>query len=132
MSDASLSLLDEMQISYGHLVDRVIDRMGGEAAHRVFKKVSNGEAQLWDDGHGGVVITQVTEEVDGLVCTVWMGAGELLPLLSLHESLVAWACSIGCSKMRITGRAGWVRVLPGYRETARVFEMPLGDRDGQG
>ena len=123
MSEGALG--ERLRARYGDLVERVLRRMGGPEAREVFAKVERGDAQLFDAG-GGVIVTQVLREREELVCQIWMAAGELEPLLRRHDDVCAWARSIGCTKMRITGRRGWTRVLPGYRETAVVVERALG------
>jgi hypothetical protein len=118
-------LVQSLRARYGGLVDRVLRRFPGPSALEVFEKVGRGDAQLFD-ATGSVIVTELLKEQDGLVCKIWLAAGELEPLLTRHEDICAWARSIGCSRMRISGRRGWIKFLPSYRETAVVMEMSLG------
>ncbi len=115
--------------AFAPAIERVLARDPVTTSAAVLDKVREGTAQLWDAGPGSVLVTQVLGELGGEVVAIWLASGELEPLLARHDDIVAWARSRGASKMRITGRAGWVRVLEdrGYKEVARVIERELGD-----
>ena len=87
--------------------------------------VRQGLAQRWEASDGSTVISQLRSEPGGDVCDIWLAEGALEPLIELHEQIVLWAKDQGCRKMRIIGRKGWLRVVPGYRETATVMEREL-------
>jgi hypothetical protein len=45
--------------------------------------------------------------------------------LDLLKPIEAFAKLEGCDAMRIIGREGWARVLPGYARTRAVIDKPL-------
>ena len=106
---------------------RVLARQdsGGITERQVRSMVRQGLAQRWETADGSIVITQLKTENTGDVCLVWLAEGSLDPLLELHEAICAWAVEMGCKKMRIVGRDGWLRVVPGYRKVATVMERNL-------
>lgn len=107
-------------------LERVLARTGGGVtARHVRLMCQQGKAQRWVTDDGSVVVTQLLSEPDGDVCSVWLAEGSLSPLLELHEKIVAWARAEGCVRMRITGRDGWLRVVPGYAKTATVMERAI-------
>jgi hypothetical protein len=129
----ALRVAADLQRRYGPLLDRVLRHETQVEAGEVFLMVANGAAQLFDAGDGqSVIVTRLTKEAGGLVCEVTWAAGAMAPLLRRHDEVVEWARRMGADRMRIVGRAGWGRVLPAYRETARIFEMPLGAAEGNG
>jgi hypothetical protein len=73
-------------------------------------------------------VTEVAETIAGrIVCIVACGGrdrAEWLPLLKLIED---YGREKGCARMRIYGRKGWARVLPGYRVTRVILEKELVD-----
>lgn len=87
----------------------------------VFEEISDKEAQVWGMvSHGtikGIWITKIMQNSQkyGLV---WIAAGsgleEGLPLfLSCTER---WFKEMGCEYVKIFGRRGWKKALPGYVE----------------
>jgi hypothetical protein len=87
--------------------------------------VRQGMAQRWETADKSTVVTMLRSEPGGDVCDVWLAEGTMAPLLELHEQICLWAKDQGCRKMRITGRDGWLRVVPGYRKIATVMERDL-------
>ena len=108
-------------------LERVLARpgMGGVTLRHVRAMVAEGLAQRWVAADGSVVVTQLLHEPAGTVCLIYLAEGALASLLELHERILAWATGQGCVKMRIMGRRGWQRVLPGYRAIATVMERDL-------
>lgn len=106
-------------------LDRVLARFPGTTTDAVVRQVLDGEAQLFDAGPGSVIVTQLRDEPTGLICCIWLAAGELAPLLAKHEEVLAWARAQGCDRMRIVGRRGWLRTLPAYKEVGVVMETEL-------
>ena len=98
---------------------------GGVTEQMVRLMVRQGLAQRWESNDGSVVISQLKSEPAGNVCLVWLAQGQLGPVVELHERICEWARKMDCKRMRIVGRKGWIRVVPGYREVATVMERDL-------
>lgn len=108
-------------------LDRVLKERpaNGVTAAMVRQMMREGLAQRWEASDGSTVVTQLRQEPAGGVCLVWLAEGTMAPLLELHEAICAWAREQGCQRMRIVGRKGWLKVVPGYREVATVMERDL-------
>lgn len=52
----------------------------------------------------------------------YLGGRDLYRWAHLFGELEAEAVRLGCEIVRITGRAGWGRIYPDYKEMNRVFE----------
>jgi hypothetical protein len=65
------------------------------------------------------------QEPGRLVCLVWLASGDLQPLLERYVDIEAWAAREGAVVMRIQGRAGWLRVLPGFKHAGVILEKEL-------
>lgn len=55
----------------------------------------------------------------------YCGGKDLHRWAGLFPNLEAEAARLGCDTVRITGRAGWGKVYPDYREVSRVFERKV-------
>lgn len=108
------------------LIEKVISRSGDHTLESVYDDIANQNFQLWgyftDDLSECrmVTVTQLTRFGSGRIwCELVFCSGEdmeeWLPYLSQIE---VWAQTHGCDGMRIVGRKGWGRVLPGYKEAA--------------
>lgn len=74
----------------------------------------------------GICITEILATPSGLTCLIVGAAGSAPTTLQerLHDEIARWAKSIGCTRMRLQGRRGWLRRLK-YRQTAIVGEKAL-------
>lgn len=73
----------------------------------------------------GICITRITK---GRVCEFYGAVGtQSAPgqIQAVHEAITQWAKSINCTKLRFNGRAGWLRMLKGYRQTGVIGEKEL-------
>jgi len=74
----------------------------------------------------GAVCCEVQEWPNGPVFNIaYCGGHSLYRWAGLLGALEAEAVRLGCDTVRITGRAGWGRVFPDYREAHRVFERKV-------
>lgn len=70
--------------------------------------------------------TQLEVHPSGLVCKLMSVGGSELNSWRGHIGQVEeYAKAEGCIKMRLEGRDGWERALPGYRRVAIVIEKEL-------
>ena len=92
-----------------------------------------GNMQAWHIGWQTVFITQIqpfgwnAQAPTRRVCAVIYCAGQdlerWLPCAETH--FTAWGRAMGCSRLRITGRRGWLRVLPHWNESSTTLERDL-------
>jgi hypothetical protein len=99
-------------------------------AETIRAQAKAGERQIWClREHGlvtGVIVTEIYRTARGLVCWLWHGVGTMPEQsLEIYNDIEKWARSIGCVSIGINGRKGWLRVLPGFKQTAIVIEKDL-------
>lgn len=111
----------------GPFLDRV---EGGDwTPLEVRSALINQRAQLWGAREGsrvrGIWITKLEE--GGKRGLVWIASGSPLvdgiALFNAHTE--PWFRQKGCESVRVIGRRGWKRALPGYRELTTTFEKRL-------
>lgn len=108
------------------------EERGEASAERLRYLAEQREAQVWtqgDEAVHGVIVTQVEQTVRGrrLLILVAVGTAGDLPAIT-NESLsvlTAWGRACGCTRVRVSGRKGWAKVLPGFREVGRILEREL-------
>ena len=86
------------------------------------------EMQLWTSLEGtqikSVCITQIQIHPKYKFLDIVMYAGELNSSKYLKQ-VEQWAKSQECTKIKITGRRGWKRALPDYKQTLIQLEKEL-------
>lgn len=73
-----------------------------------------------------IAITEILATPSGFTCLIVGAAGSApVPLQErLHDEIAKWAKSIGCTRLRLQGRRGWLRRLK-YTQTGIVGEKAL-------
>ena len=115
------------------LIERALKVCGDPAnLNTVAGMVHRGEALFWALGDSACVTTfrrynvsQEGEEVD--VCHIWAAGGSLDDLVRMEEQIEDWARAQGADRLTITGRPGWKKALPGYKQTAILLQKDLSD-----
>lgn len=116
----------------GYLAE-ALDRDGGKMLPGdVLKQIADGFAGLYT-----IVDFETGEILAAIVCDVqeyahsnvfnlaYCGGRDLYRWAHLLGDFEREAARLGCDTVRITGRAGWGRVFPDYREICRVFERRI-------
>jgi len=107
-----------------HFIRSAIDRVGLSNFDDVVDDVLCGSSLLWLVWDGeqirGAVITELQEQV----CII-VAYGGRLEDLHLIKTLEKYARDEGCTKMRILGRKGWIRVLKRYRQPYVILEKDI-------
>lgn len=83
----------------------------------VVAEIKAGTMQLWP-AERGAAVTQILDCPQKRILHVFLAGGELDQLRDMIDSAAEWGRACGCSEMQMTGRAGWRRRLPGWREIA--------------
>lgn len=104
---------------------------GGRYTPRdVFDQVVHQNAQWWP-GEASVVVTRMYQDGKDLVLHFWLAGGELEEIQSMVSYITERAhIERGATVARISGRRGWLAVLPGYKEVSTTMERRLGGDDG--
>ena len=98
---------------------------------QVRERLDRGEYQLWTAQRDGVVegawCTRIAEYPSGKVCEIALCGGEHIErwLDLTVEPIALWAKGLGCRRLRIYGRKGWSKLLPEFKEVARVIERDI-------
>lgn len=82
-------------------------------------------AQLWPGTTAAVVTTIETHPDASRSLIGWLAGGELDEVQRLEAQIRPWAKKMGCVRIRIIGRRGWLRGLDAYREVATIMETDL-------
>ena len=82
-------------------------------------------AWIWPEIKGAAV-TQISKSENSKVCTIIDCGGEgCRRWFSLIEKIESYAKDEGCDCVRIFGRKGWTRILPGYSAPMVMLERRL-------
>jgi hypothetical protein len=108
-----------------------IERTGLSSFDDIEADVLAGMQLVWVAWDGRNILAAATTHLGDngsrKVCEIVACGGEdrskWLPLIAKIEE---YASNEGCSSTRIIGRAGWERVLDGYRREYVILEKPLG------
>jgi hypothetical protein len=76
----------------------------------------------------GVAITSLIETPRGRACEVYGAAGTETVRGQIEEimcEIERWAKSVGCTRVRILGRKGWLRRLKDFRITGYIIEKEI-------
>lgn len=113
-------------------ITAALDR--GNADHtaaEVRGHIDRGTMQLWLIWDGprpvGCCITELIESPRGRACNLVVIAGQRFGSWAhLEAVLTRWARRLGCVRLTLTGRRGWVRRLAGaWTETAVTLERQI-------
>lgn len=116
-----------------HLIEPFLRRVEAPdwTLEGVKAELESARSQLWgaadEQRIRGVWITRLETFFDTKFGLVWIAAGDPLEAgLELYRKHTEpWFKAQGCAFVQIVGRAGWLKALPDYRETARIFRKEL-------
>jgi hypothetical protein len=92
----------------------------------VYQLLKNNQADLWlHDSHQTAGVTFWLPAVDGPILHVWLGGGRLKELEEMLPSVEEWGRQHGAARLMLTGRAGWEKVLPGFKRQAVLMTKEL-------
>ena len=103
------------------------ERLGHINVEETRSDLRSARKQLWgyqtSDGVLGVCITRVAGETCEVCGAV--GSASKSQILEVYAAIEAWAREIGCTRMKVMGRRGWLRVLEGFIQTGIIAEKEL-------
>ena len=92
----------------------------------IWNGVVRGDFQFWP-GDKSAVITEIQIYPQTKVMHIFLAGGDLEELLEMEKSVRAYAQTIGCNSMSISGRRGWVRIFErdGWEEICTTIAKEL-------
>ncbi len=105
---------------FAHHLKRLPDYFNSE---ELKQDLIDEQKQLWGIQDGAEIVGVAITRVTGRTCQVVGAAGSApyAAMRELHRHSETWARDIGCSRMRIEGRKGWLKLM-GYTQTGIVGE----------
>jgi hypothetical protein len=82
----------------------------------VLAGIYSGKFVLWvPDDQSAALVSEIITYPRLKVLNCFLGGGSLHGLQSLEKRITVFAHQMGCTKLRIIGRDGWLRVLGGEK-----------------
>lgn len=119
--------IDDLWFEFAQHLQR-LQRLGHLNAEETREDLKLAKKQLWGYQEEGRVIGIAITRVSLPFCEVFAAAGKQSrpgQIQELYEHIERWARTVGCARMRINGRKGWMRVLQGYSVTGYIMEKEL-------
>jgi len=92
----------------------------------IWHGIVTGDFQFWP-GDRSAVVTEIQIYPQKKVMHIFLAGGEMDELLEMEKSVRAYAKTIGCNSMSISGRRGWVRIFErdGWQEVCTTIAKEL-------
>jgi hypothetical protein len=124
-ADARVWLETQFERVWPFLKPAVDRTEGAQNQYTVRAAIMEKKAQLWPLQNSAIV-TEIITHPTGLVSMVfWLAGGDLDELLGAVPGIEAWAKKMGCKRIEINGRRGWLRALDGFAATSTILAKDL-------
>lgn len=115
--------------NYRRAIEEALVYTGGSHTYEdVVRLVEEGQMQYWPSAHS-VVITEIIDYPQERILNFFLvGGGSLAEIEMMHEPLIEWGRTQGCTKAVMTGRPGWGRTFltrEGWEPTLQVYEREI-------
>ena len=92
----------------------------------IWNGIVDGTFQFWP-GDKSAIITEVQIYPQKKTMHIFLAGGDLNELLEMEKSVRAFAKTIGCNSMSISGRRGWLRIFErdGWQEVCTTIAKEL-------
>jgi hypothetical protein len=92
----------------------------------IWNGIVDGTFQFWP-GEKSAIITEVQIYPQKKAMHIFLAGGDLNELLEMEKSVRAFAETIGCNSMSISGRRGWLRIFErdGWEEICTTIAKEL-------
>lgn len=104
-----------------------LERFGHVGADELREDLKTAKRQLWGYQTSGVIGIAITR-IAGKTCEIVAATGtqsEKGQIEAVYTEIERWAREIGCVRVRIVGRKGWLRKFPEFTQTGIVAEKDL-------
>lgn len=107
-------------------LEPAVDRTEGAHDRKtVWSAIASNKAQLWP-GQKSAVVTEVVTHPTGLKSlTYWLAGGDLEELQFMEKQIAEFARSMGCTRVEIYGRRGWLKALTDYQDAGTILTKDL-------
>ena len=122
---------EQIKMLWPHVVpylSRAINRYGEHSLEEIFSSLLSKERQMWVPGNKkveGVLITKIINREDEKICFLELCAGRGIESIRFLHLIEKWAKNAGCTRMELSGREGWKRVLKNYKIKKIILEKEL-------
>lgn len=108
-------------------LDRAFEQSESDCAENHYPSLVFDNEQLWNIHDKAWALSRVVEGKKGNVLEIVAMAGSGLDLwgAEFFRVIESWAKSKGCKKSIFTGRAGWEKRAPGYKQERITFGKEL-------
>ena len=117
-----------MMANHASKLKRALDVGGGiYSPLDIAQAVAEGRMQSWTRGDS-LVVTEVLRFPRKSLANIVLAMGDLEDVMALQPGIEEFGQGLGCEKLVMAGRPGWVGVLPrfGWTKTNRVvFEKGI-------
>lgn len=111
MSEAVVHTAEEIVGPYRELLDMALERAGGTHTYEdVLELISIGEMFFWPASKS-CMVTEIVQYPRKRALHVFLAAGDLEEIKNMECSLIAFAKSLKCSALSMSGRKGWTKAL---------------------
>ena len=99
---------------------------GTHTIQDIWDGIVTGNFQFWP-GEKSAVVTEIQIYPQAKVMHIFLAGGDLEELLEMEKSVRAYAKTIGCNSMSISGRRGWLRIFErdGWKEVCTTIAKEL-------
>lgn len=105
--------LDEMDRHRRHLENALEYADGSHTFDDLVNMVMMGKLHLWSKSNS-IILAEVLDYPQEKHYHMFVGGGDLDEILAMHEEIESAARQLGCTKLSVCGRRGWVRGLAGH------------------
>ncbi len=123
--------IDEIWPHVRELLRKACQRTSLSAFAEIEADILSGRSLVWLAWNGSVIeaaaATSLINSDSGKVCVITLCGGQgMKRWLKLIERIEVYARDEGCTRIRIFGRKGWLRVLNGYEAKHVIVDKELG------
>lgn len=99
---------------------------GTHSIDDIWSGIVEGRFQFWP-GEQSAIVTDIEVYPKRRVMHIFLAGGELEELLEMEKAVEAYAHTIGCNSMSISGRRGWLKVFQddGWQEVCTTIAKEL-------
>ncbi len=120
------AVYEQFLVRKKYIEDALEYAKGTHTLEDIWDGIVDGTFQFWP-GEKSAVITEVQIYPQKKTMHIFLAGGDLNELLEMEKSVRAFAETIGCNSMSISGRRGWLRIFErdGWEEICTTIAKEL-------
>jgi hypothetical protein len=120
------AVYEQFLVRKKYIEDALEYAKGTHTLEDIWDGIVDGTFQFWP-GEKSAVITEVQIYPQKKTMHIFLAGGDLNELLEMEKSVRAFAKTIGCNSMSISGRRGWLRIFErdGWEEICTTIAKEL-------